>query len=132
MKKYYVTIYVVYLVFIYSNVYPRGFLHMSLPIISTDIPHIFQFQISHISHTSNFSDISNFVYNYFFIPPGFITPTSFPSLHCPLFFPLFSFFFSFDIHLHILNLPFYNFFNPFYLPQLGHFINYNILYSFAN
>ena len=73
---------------------------------------IFQFQISHIFHTSNFPDISNFVYKYFlshsritfllsfhtltyFIPLRFTIPTSFSLLYCPAFFPLFSLLFSF-------------------------------------
>ena len=86
---------------VFTHVVP----HNASPVISTNISHNFEYQISHMSHTSNFPDISDFSYKYFlshppitfllsfhnlkdFIPHRFTNSTSLPLLHCPAFFPL--------------------------------------------
>ena len=79
---------------IYSNVYPCGFLHMSplhlFPLRSFTFSN---FEISQISHSSNFSEnFYNFWFHFNFVPS--ITPSSLFSCH-----PRSSIFFLLDIFL---------------------------------
>ena len=114
--------------------------------------HNLQYQTFHIPHTSSFPNIFNFGYNLlshppitfllsfhtltYFIPHRFTNSTSFPLLHCPAFFRLSSFFFSFDrlslqfpfvVLYHRSNLSRSTIIsNLFYFPQLPSFFPHSL------
>ena len=102
------SIYLFQCILLWVFTYPPPPPHNASPLIN--IFHIFQFQISHISHIPIFltfpisfintfpltllHSFSSFILLTYFISHRFTTPASFPLLYCSAFFPKSSLFFS--------------------------------------